>query len=150
MMLSPPSTHPPTNLLPPTSCNLGHAFPSSCRRFGKRILLVARCGSPNGTFLTPSTGASCARRTSAPLPTWFPPFQQTYQPSCALIRFFQWVGLTLQIFYVRHIKQWRTLLMSTFSTPPQPLKSTLSRQAPNHWLHPRPPPSPGSSMWMFI
>ena len=72
-MLPPPSTHPPKNLLPPTPCNLGHAFPGACRIFWERILLMTQCGSPNGTFPTPSTSASCSLQTSVPLCTLCPP-----------------------------------------------------------------------------
>ena len=149
MMLPPPSTRPPTNLLPPTPFNLGHAFSGFCRSFEMRILLMVRCGSQNGTFPTPSTGNFCAWQTPTPLPTFCPPFQQTYQPSCELIWFCLWVGLNLQICYVRHQKQLRMLLMSTFSTPLRPSKSTLPQQAHTPWLHPQPPPPPGSIMWMF-
>ena len=150
IMLPPSSTHIPKNLLPPTLFYLGHAFPGFCRIFGKQILLMSRCGYPNGKFSTPSTGASCARRISAPLPMLCPPFQQTYQPYCAFIWLSQWFGLTLQICSVQHQKQLRTLLMDTLLNPPEPLKSTLPQQAPTRWLHTQPPPPPGSSMWMFI
>ena len=149
-MLPPPSTRPPKNLLPPTPCDLGHAFPGFCRRFGRRTLLMDRCGSLNGTFMTPSTGASCSRGTFLPLTMLFPHFQQTYPPSCELIWFCQWVGLTPQICSVRHRRHLRTSLMATLSTPLQPSRSTLPQQAPTTWIHPRPLLLPGSSIWMFI
>ena len=149
-MLPPPSTRPPINLLPPTQCNLGNAFPGSCRIFWRRTLLMSWCGSLNGTFTTLSIGASCARGTLAPLPMLFPHFQQTYPPSCAFILFCQWVGLNPQVFSMRHRKHLWTSLMATFLNPLQTSISTLPQQTPTSWFHPQTLPPPGSSMWVSI
>ena len=61
-MLPPLSTRPPINLLPQTTWIFDNSSPGSCRRSGRRIFMMAWCGSPNETFPTPSTSASCARK----------------------------------------------------------------------------------------
>ena len=102
-MLPPASTRPPTNLLPPTPFNLVHASAGSYRRSRMRILLMASCGSLNGTFKKPYTCASFFdQRTLAYLHMLCPSFQWKHKPSCALIWFCRWDGLILQICSVRH------------------------------------------------